>query len=301
MKTKKILSILLAIVFAFSVASGCKSRDEGTESSSSTSSKSSSSSTSSKPEEKVEDTIEAHLPGMVEVVNEMKKENADTVGWFQISQLGIGDVVVCHTGSEKNEYYRRKNFKKEDSFNGVLYADFRSVFGDGSVEQLGMNTCIYGHAMADIRGEKNYDVFFGPLHDFRDPDIAKTIPYIYYTTEKGDLAFEVFAVFITNTYNPAMPYNRTDMPEEDFHKMINEQVLPRSLYNYDVEIKPGDKFLTLSTCIYNLPNGSTVSYPNTYMRYGIMAKLVDSKQEYKKEASFTVNEHPVLDADGKVF
>lgn len=298
MKTKKILSILLAIVFAVSVTSGCKGRDDPGESSSSTSSKSSSSS-SSKTEEKKEDTIEAHLPGMVEIVTEMKQENSDTIGWLQISQLGIGDVVVCNT--ESNEYYRRRNFKKEESFNGVLYADRRSTFGDGSIEQLGMNTCIYGHAMADIRGEKNYEVFFGPLHDFRDPEIAKTIPYIYYTTEKQDLAFEVFAVFITNTYNPAMPYNRNDITEEEFHKMINEQVLPRSLYNYDVEIKPGDKFLTLSTCIYNLPNGSTVPYPNTYMRYGIMAKLVDSKQAYKEEASFTVNEHPVLDADGKVF
>lgn len=299
MNTKKILSILLALVLMASLAAGCKKVDTPEESSGSTSSKSSSSSTSSKAEEKKEQTIADHLPGMVDIVKEMETENSDTVGWLQISQLGIGDVVVMNT--ESNEYYRRKNFKKEDSFNGVLYADRRSTFGDGSVEQLGMNTCIYGHAMADIRGEKNYEVFFGPLHDFRDPEIAKKIPYLYFTTEKQDLAFEVFAVFITNTYNPAMPYNRNDITEEEFHKMIKEEVLPRSLYNYDVEINPGDKFLTLSTCIYNLPNGATVSYPNTYMRYGIMAKLVDSKEAYKEEAALTINEHPVLDTDGKVF
>lgn len=299
MKTKKILSILLVVVFTVSIMSGCKKREDTPVSSSS---KSSSSSSSSKTEsQKKEETIKDHLPGMVDIVKEYKEENPDTVGWLQVTQLNIGDIVVCHTGSDKNEYYRRRNFKKEDSFNGVLYADYRSVFGDGSVEQLGLNTAIYGHSLADIRGEKNYDVFFGPLHDFRDPEIAKTIPYLYLTTEKEDLAFEVFAVFIANTYNPDMHYSCNDVPEEEFLKMIKEQVLPRSLYNYDVEIKPGDKFLTLSTCIYNLPNGATVAYPNTYIRYGIMAKLVDSNGAYKEEASMTINEHPIIDADGKVF
>lgn len=298
MKTKKILSILLAVIFAVSIMSGCKKREDTPSSSSSTSS-SSSSSSKTEPQKK-EETIKDHLPGMVDIVKEYKEENPDTVGWLQVTQLNIGDIVVCHTGSEKNEYYRRKNFKKEDSFNGVLYSDFRSIFGDGSAEQLGLNTCVYGHAIADIRGEKNYDVFFGPLHDFRDPEIAKTIPYIYFTTEKEDLAFEVFAVFITNTSNPDMPYNRPDIPEEEFHKMIKEQVLPRSLYTYDVEIKPGDKFLTLSTCIYNLPNGSTAAYPS-YLRYGIMAKLVDSNEAYKEEASMTITEHPIIDAEGKIF
>lgn len=295
MKIKKILSILLVAVLALSIMSGCNKTPPAEESSAPSSSKPSS---SSKAEDKSTETIESHLPGMVEIVKEKKLENPDTVGWFQVSELGIGDVVVCNT--ESNEYYRRKNFNKEDSFNGVLYADRRSTFGDGSAEQLGLNTCIYGHSIADIRGEKKYEVFFGPLHDFRDAEIAKTIPYIFYTTEKEDLAFEVFAVFIANSDNPALPYNRNDVPEEDFHKMIKEQILPRSLYNYDVEINPGDKFLTLSTCIYNLPNGATVSYPNTYIRYGIMAKLVDSKQPLKTEASFTVNEHPIIDADGKM-
>lgn len=299
MKTKKIISILLVLVFALSLASGCKKRDE-TEVSSSSTSSSSTSSSSKAESKKPEDMIKDHLPGMAEIVKEYKQENADSVGWLQVTQLNIGDIVVCHTGADKNEYYRRRNFKKENAFNGVLYADFRSTFGDGSAEQLALNTCIYGHALSDIRGEKNYDVFFGPLHDFRDPEIAKTIPYIYFTTEKEDLAFEVFAVFITNTSNPDMPYNRPDVPEEDFHKMIKEQVLPRSLYNYDVEIKPGDKFLTLSTCIYNLPNGSTATYPS-YLRYGIMAKLVDSNGAYKEEASMTINEHPVIDAEGKIF
>lgn len=312
MNIKKVLSILITVVFIASAMSmsGCKKREEAPESTSSGSSSSSSKSSSSKTEKPLtENSVSTLLPGMVDVVKEYKQENPDTIGWFQIAQLNIGDVVVCKTEDvvvdgetiPANEYYRRRNFKQEKSFNGVLYADRRSVFGDGSAEQLGLNTAIYGHAMADIRGEKNYDVFFGPLHDFRDPEIAKTIPYIFLTTEKEDLAFEVFAVFMANTYNPDMHYNCNDLPEAEFLKVIDEQVLPRSLYKYNVEIKPGDKFLTLSTCIYNLPNGTTVAYPNTYIRYGIMAKLVDPSETLKKEADFTINEHPIIDADGQVF
>ncbi len=300
MKTRKIITLILAVALTASLVSGCKSRDASDASSSSTSSSvsSSTSSSSSSSSSTSGETVESVLPGMAETVRELKAENPDTVGWFQLSQLGIGDVVVMN--KESNEYYRRRNFKKEEAFNGVLFADKRSTFGDGSVEQLGMNTCVYGHAMADIRGEKNYNVFFGPLHDFRDPAIAKTLPYIFFTTEKQDYAFEVFAVFIANTDNHELPYNRNDVTPEVFQKMIKEQVLPRSLYNYNVEIKPDDKFLTLSTCIYNLPNGTKSNWGDTYIRYAIMGRLVDPKSPLKEEADFTINEKPIIDADGPV-
>lgn len=291
MKTRKLLSLLLAVVMVLSLASGCKKRDEA-EVSESSSSKSSTS--SSKPEKKNEevDTVGNHLPGMVKYVTEKKELNSDTVGWLQIGQVGIDDVVVCNF--ESNQYYYRLNFEKQYDFNGVFYADKRSVFGDGSAEQLGVNTCIYGHAMTDDKDHKNYSIKFGPIHDFRDPEIAKTIPYIFFTTEKEDLVFEVFAVFTSNVDNAEVPYNRNDLDPNDFRKMVKEQILPRSIYNYDVELKDDDKFLTLSACIYVLPDGTALAYPNNY-RYSIMARLVKNDEPLKKEAVFTANENLLID------
>lgn len=297
MKTRRLLSLLLAAVLALSLMSGCKKQDDDVLSSSAVQS----SSASSKPAKGADGktaTVGEHLPGMVKYVAEKKEENSDTVGWLQIGHLGIDDAVLCNF--ESNEYYKRLNFEKQYDFNGVFYADRRSVFGDGSPEQLGVNTCIYGHAMTDDKDHENYGVKFGPLHDFRDPEIAKTVPYIFFTTEKEDLAFEVFAVFTANTDNSEIPYNRNDIPAEEFRKMVKEQVLPRSIYNYDVELKDDDKFLTLSTCIYILPNGVATNYPDTYYRYAIMGRLVKPEDAYKSEAVFTVNENPLIDPDGRM-
>lgn len=80
--------------------------------------------------------------------------------------------------------------------------------------------------------------------------------------------------------------------------MVKEGVLPRSLYVYDTEITESDKFLTLSTCIYNLPNGTTLPEVS-FIRYAIMAKLLPPDAELKETVEFTENPDPMIDQDGK--
>lgn len=299
MKTsKRLLSVMLILVIILSVFAGCKSREESGDPSSSGGSSSSSSRSSSGSTKTEDKTVASAIPDMLSEVADKNAQNSDTVGWLQIPEFNIDDVVVCDY--ESNKTYYRANFNKEYDFNGIFYADRRSVFGDGSIDQLGVNTCIYGHAMTDDREGKRYDVMFGPLHGMRDPEVAKHVPYIFFTTEKENLAFEVFAVFIANMDNPEVPYNRNDIDPAEFRKVVKEQILPRSLYNYDVELKDDDKFLTLSTCIYTLPDGSKTGYPDTYYRYGIMARLVKPDEPLKTEASFTVNENPLIDKDGHI-
>jgi sortase B len=221
------------------------------------------------------------------------EQNDETVGWLVVPNTNINDVVVCYTGD--NDYYLRRNFNKEDDFDGVFYADFRSEFGDGSRDELGQNTCIYGHAMTDVETEEKYSVKFGELHNFRDPEFAAKTPYLLFSTEKETLIWEVFAVFMGN--RNAFAYNRNDLESEEFYRVVTEDVLPRSIYNYDVELKEDDKFLTLSTCIYNLPDGSETGYPDTHFRYGVMARLVNPDETLKEAASFTENPDLLIDKD----
>lgn len=290
MKKSKILSLLLAAIIIITLASGCKNRTNDNISGSSSSGKSQSESSAPATDK---NNFESILPGMVKHVEEKKAINSDTVGWLQIGTLGIDDVVVCNF--ESNQYYLRLNFEKEYDFDGIFYADRRSEFGSGSADELGVNTCIYGHAMTDDKDNKKYDIKFGPLHSFRDPEIAKEIPYIFFTTEKEDLVFEVFAVFVAN--RELIPYNRNDLPPEEFRKLVKEEILPRSIYNYDVELRDDDKFLVLSTCIYILPNGTPTYYPNTDYRYAVMGRLVKPDDELKTEAVFTPNENMVIDPE----
>ena len=291
---KKCISLLLVVVVLTSIFSGCKGRGEDNKPG--TSSSSSSSSSSSAPA--TEGSVASITPNFLEQIAGMKEENEDTVGWLQVPGTTINDVVVCNF--ESNQFYHRRNFQKEYDFNGIYYADRRSTFGDGSREQLGVNTCIYGHAMTDDEENEKYNILFAPLPDFRYEEMAKDMPYIFFSTEKENLAFEVFAVFIANTDNADIPYNRNDIEQKEFVKMVKEQVLPRSLYDYDVEIKDDDKFITLSTCIYKLPDGTPTHYPDTYYRYAIMGRLVGADEPLKEKASLTVNEDVLIEPDGKL-
>jgi sortase B len=287
---KRILPFLLAAVLAAAAFAGCAERGgKGDASGGSGNSASSSGRIAT-------GTVEDNTPDFTEIVREMKEENTDTVGWLYVQNTDIEDVVVCNT--EDNKYYYRLNFQKEPEFNGVYWADRRSVFGDGSREQIGVNTCIYGHAMTDNPESERYAVKFGPLHDFRDPEQAKDFPYIFFSTESERLCYEVFAVFTVNSDNRDVPYNYEPEDPLSFVQMVREQILPRSKYNYNVEIADDDKFITLSTCIYTLDDGTVTGYPDTYIRYVIMGRLCDPDEPMKSEADFTLNENPLVDPDG---
>ncbi|MCL2033544.1 MAG: class B sortase [Oscillospiraceae bacterium] len=293
-KSKKLLLLLLALVLLLSAFTGCRARDGGPveEEAEPASSVVEETSPPAVSDKKISDVIE----DMTSEVKSRKDLNSDTVGWFMLHELGVSDVVVMST--ESNEFYRRRNFNKEEEFNGVLYADRRSTFGNGSAEELGVNTCIYGHTLTNIRSSPDFNVFFGPLFDLRDQTIARDIPYMFFSTEKENLVFEIFAVFIANTDNADLPYNRNDIPADEFVEMVRTQVLPRSFYNYNVDIKDDDKFLTLSTCLYRMPDGTQLNYKTTYYRYAVMGKLVDPDQPLKLEADFTLNPNPLIDPDG---
>ncbi|MDL2233947.1 class B sortase [Ruminococcaceae bacterium OttesenSCG-928-L11] len=233
-------------------------------------------------------------PQLADQIMDMKAENADTVGWLVVPNTDINDVVVCDFTD--NEYYLRKNFYGDYDFNGVFYADRRSKFEDGgSRDGIGNNTTIYGHAMTDNMENDAYEIKFGPLHNFRDETFAKNTPYIYFSTAGEDMVWEVFAVFFANRNKVA--YNRNDLSQEEIYNMVKNDALPRSIYNYDVDVKADDKILTLSTCAYVLPNGTPTNYPKTHYRYVVMARLVEPGATLKEQASFKVNKNPIVDED----
>ncbi|MDR2931612.1 MAG: class B sortase [Oscillospiraceae bacterium] len=273
-KFKSSLSLLIAAIILITSFSACSSRGgEGSDISDEAS-------VSSEPKEGAgitSDTMESS-PNLAPLASEKWAENNDTVGWLRVPGTTIDDVVVWKEGD--NDFYLRRNFEKRHFYNGVYYADKRSTFGEGSVDDLGRNTVIYGHSMSDNKD----DVKFGPVRYYLDEDFAKTHPYIYFSTTEDDLAWEVVAVFYTHW---DIPYNRNDLSFDEFKDMYGE-VTDRSVYTYDHELKESDKFLTLSTCVYSLPDKGALEYPNVY-RFGIMARLVEPGEELKKEASFVKN------------
>ncbi len=317
---KRLLTLTLALLLVFTAFAGCQSREEPSEPESSSSMSSSSRSSSSqsisslqplpKPEGK---TIADATKEMDKTkdVQEKKKENSDTVAWLTIPELGIDEVIVCNLGKVQerdgagnllspNKYYERRNFAKQNSFNGVVYADYRNTFGAGAASELSINTVLYGHAMTDKPDRPNYEIFFGHLHDLREEEHAKDTPYIFLSTEKESLAFEIVSVAFPNTTTESAPYNTTDYyTHPEFVKFIKEVMMPRSLWDFDAEIKDDDKFITLSTCAYNLPDGTPTNYGSTtnpcWYRYAIVGRLCKPDEELKTAANVTKNADMIQD------
>lgn len=314
MRTNRIITILLTTMLAITMFAGCKKQEEAQDGNPPASNNQNSQADTSISG----DTVASILPDFTQEIEQALEKNEDTVGWLRVPDTPIEDVVLQKPDNFDNQYYLRKDFNKNYNFNGVFYADFRAQFGNGTRQELGVNTTIYGHAMTDDQDNSRYEIKFGPLHDFRNPSYAENTPYIFFSTGKESMAFEVIAVFVANSDNLDIPYNSNVLPEnsdiipenirnavrkrlptqEAFVNMVREQVLPRSKYNYNVEIQDDDKFLTLSTCIYTLDNGTDTGYPKSNYRYAVMARLVDPDEPVKITADFTINDNPLLDPDG---
>ena len=296
---KRIIAIVLVLVFVLVGCTGRNDESSSEESSGRPSTPPPFSTSINRVHFTKGEPISSVTPDFLEQIAEKYEQNTDTVGWLSVPNTAINDVVLQREGHprEANFYYLRLNFEQEYDFYGVYYADARAEIGTTRGD-LGVNTCIYGHAITDVKEKDDYTIKFGPLHDFRDPEFARQNPYIFFSTEEENMAFEVVAVFVSNVDNPANPYNSNPDPEE-MQLLIKEEILPRSKYIYEgFEPQPEDKYLTLSTCIYTLDNGTVTGYPDTMYRYAILARLVGADEPMKDEAVFEENPDVLVDPDG---
>lgn len=220
------------------------------------------------------------IPDLLPKVMSANEENEHTVGWLQLPNTSLDDVVVQHPDdtSNSNAFYLRRGFDKKYLFAGTYFVDYRSNVSEGR-DKFAKNTIIYGHSMNDdVDGD-----LFNPLKLYREnEEFARNNPYIYFATEDETLVWEVFAAFDTKW---EFHYNQADPPADEFAEIISE-AQRRSYFLYDdVSVSASDKILTLSTCTYNY----VASYPNDY-RYVVMAKLVPEGEKLKATATLTENE-----------
>lgn len=201
---------------------------------------------------------------------ELLDQNTDFVGLLRIPLLDSDSMKVVQC--EDNEKYLHTNFKGEESVYGTLFVDYRN-----NIENLDTNTIIYGHKMRD--GE-----IFGNLNRYRQLDNYKECPTLKFNTIYEDGTWKIFAAFIINIYDSqdngyTFPYRTINFPsDEKFNEFIAD-VKERSYFiNESVDIKPGDKILTLSTCCYEFDDS----------RFVVMARQVRDGESAEVDVSEAV-------------
>lgn len=173
--------------------------------------------------------------------------NPDVVGYITIPNTPISNPVMQ---SGDNEKYLDKNINGEQSRAGELFLDYRNNFDRVVNGKLSIansdNLVIYGHNM------KN-DEMFGSLKYYqRNYSYYNEHPVIYLNSNYECYTYKIFSYFILDAFDDSETaydcWNKFDFDgEEDFYNFVNE-AKKRSFGLNDVDVKYGDKILTLSTC-----------------------------------------------------
>lgn len=174
--------------------------------------------------------------------------NPNTVGWIKVNGTAIDYSVVKHTD---NSYYLNHSFDNSYNSAGWIFADYRNKF-DG----LDKNILIYGH------NRKNGSMF-STLENILDSnwylDTNNQIITLY--TPEKTLKYQVFSIYQTSIKDFDVKYSFVSTKEfYPYIKYLEEQ----SIFDFNIELLPEDKILTLSTCA-----------DNNYYRIILHAKLIN--------------------------
>ena len=192
--------------------------------------------------------------GMDKTYNNLIKRNDDVVGWLRINNTQVNYPLLIDPGDitpgmgygdqyvEYNEYYLHHDIDRKYLFEGNIYMDCRDNFG--AVEGLqSENLVIYGHNM--LNGSQ-----FGNLRLYKDPSYYSSNPFVYLSSIYKDYEYVIVSFCITSG-NADTDFRYWDMEEldtqEDFDYYVN-RIKRDQLLDTGVDVKYGDKLLTLSTC-----------------------------------------------------
>ena len=172
--------------------------------------------------------------------------NTDIVGWLSIPGTNIS-YPVMQTPDQPN-YYLKRNFDKEYSPRGSLYArEVCDIFKPSD------NITIYGHHMKD-------GSMFAELDHYLEKSFYEENSLIYFDTLTELHTYKIIAVFKTSaTEGKGFPYHQfSDAANEAEFNSFVATCKNLSFYDTGETAQYGDKLITLSTCEYTLTDGRLV-------------------------------------------
>ncbi len=200
----------------------------------------------SEPEEEESSAYANGMPGdYLPRFEELYDQNTDVVGYLEIDETDFAYPVVQYSD---NEYYLRRGFDQEENQNGTPFVDYRTNL------KTTQNTIVYGHNMRT-------GTMFETLLQYRDLNFYREHPILRFDSVYEEGEYKVFGMFIANTREEdgeIFDYlNFLDGTEAKFMEYV-ENVRVRSLLNTGVDVQPGDRLITLSTCSYEFTDARFV-------------------------------------------
>lgn len=168
------------------------------------------------------------------------------VGWI-MSDDGIINYPVMQ-GTD-NDYYLTHLADGTYNSNGSIFVDFRNAadFSD-------RNTIVYGHNMRN-------GTMFASLNRYSDWNYRSQHPELLLITPDGSFSLQVFGGCVVPGNSDL--YQLSFRDDEEFLTYV-EKIRIMSDFSADVQVRPEDRIVTLSTCSYNYEDA----------RYLLFCKLI---------------------------
>ena len=158
--------------------------------------------------------------------------NKDTVGWLTVNNTKIDYPVVQ---GKDNDYYLKRDYYQSKNRHGWIFMDYRN-----NPDELDENTIIYGHNLAN---QTMFGTLRYALNSYWYNKSANQI--INFNTPNANMKFQIFSIYTIPTTND---YLDVTFPSVSAYQEYIDLVKGRSIYDFNVEVTPDDKLLTLSTC-----------------------------------------------------
>ena len=178
----------------------------------------------------------------------LSKENSDVKGWIQIDNTIINYPIL--QGND-NDYYLKRNYKKEKSKYGSIFLKDKCNISDNN-----SNLIIYGHNMNDSQ-------MFGSLLEYENKDYYNNHKRIKIATENEENEYSIVCVFKSRIFYQDEKdvfrfYNYTNLKDEEEYNSFIENCKKIQLYDTEVNASYGEQLITLITCEYSQENGRLV-------------------------------------------
>lgn len=161
------------------------------------------------------------------------EQNQDIIGWLSAPDTDFSFPVVQGTD---NTYYSLRNFKKEPSLYGTTFLNAPASLAED------VNLTLYGNHMQDGQ-------MFAQLEDYRKLTYYRDHPILSFDTVYGQGNYKICAVFVTDPEEEdCFDYEGFQNPADDTEwETLSSEMKARSLICTPVDIRQGDRLLTLST------------------------------------------------------
>lgn len=184
--------------------------------------------------------------------DKLKEEVPNAVGWIMQENTAINYPIMQ---TNNNDYYLNHLYNGIRNKSGSIYMDY-----ENSSDFKDYNTIIYGHNMND-------GAMFASLLSYSKQDYYDANKSIILLTQDTNYNVEIFSAFIANpseVETEKSPWNIKWENYEEYSKWL-ENMKNRSIIKTSIEVIPGDKVVTFSTCTADGKN-----------RFIVMGKLVSN-------------------------